>query len=152
MIRSSDERKKYRKCCAVIFRGCFTTDVDRTSPGRNKLADHPEAQASAGRRFGGEEGFKEPRDIFLGDADAGVLDGNEQAEFVTTLGLADRYLQLAALAHGVDRIRNEVGEDLVEFSAESAHGRDDGEVADDDDGGCAKAAVVDSEDLFYEGR
>jgi hypothetical protein len=126
-------------------------DVDHPSPGRNKLADDPETESGTRGGLGGEERLKEAGQVLLGYTDAGVLDGDEKAPVTAFIGPADRDLELPAVAHGIDGVRDEVGEDLMEFATKGVDGGNDGIAADDVDGGSAEAAFVDGKDFVDEG-
>jgi hypothetical protein len=76
-----------------------------------------QAEAGAGALLGGEEGVEDARQVFGGDALAGVADGDLGAHAAAFLQpVAARQGEPAAVGHGLEGIHDEVDEHLLQLA------------------------------------
>ena len=125
---------------------------------RDDLFADPEAEAVTGVALGGEEGFEEALDDLGRDAGAGVGDGEDDASLAGApaggFAGADEegaaggtHRVLLCVIHGVERVGDEVGEDLADLAAEAAEGVLCAQACQDTGARVAQLSGVDVQDL-----
>ena len=89
------------------------------------LGSDPESQAGAGLALGGDKRLEDAVQHCFGNAHAAVRDGDADAAngiVCRISAVANANGQAAAMAHGVDRIDDEVGKDLPQLAGSSQDG------------------------------
>src|SRR5581483_3897195 len=101
---------------AVFFGVGGAFDPDFAAVALDELLCHEQADAGADGHAGGEEGVEDFVQVLLGNPHAVVFDGEEDAG-TGCLDVRDAEAETAAVAHGVDGVGEQVGDDLHHLAA-----------------------------------
>src|ERR1700735_4552738 len=108
---------------AVVGGGLAAADVEFAAMALHDFFADPEAETGAGDALGGEEGV-EDAGLDFGAHAAGVVgdgDGDAGLAGAPVGGFAFAHEEAASAGHDVERVADEVGDDLTYFSVEAVN-------------------------------
>ena len=151
MFRFFDAWKKEREDGAVVCGMLGTAEGEAALVAIDDAGGDPEAEAGAVEVLRGVEGLEEAGADGRGHAVAGIGDGDAEARAAVGVaggvvhGVVGTNDEAAALTHGVDRVGDEVVEDLTDVVFKAEDGGGGGVAGLDVDAGVGEATVVEVE-------
>src|ERR1700744_1254227 len=110
------QREKDTNPRAMIEVIAVALNIDPPAVSFNELLGYEEANSRTDGRASGEESFEDPWQVGCSDPHAIVLN-SEDNPLGLFFAIPDRNGEVPAMGHGIDRVRDEVRDDLHHFAA-----------------------------------